>query len=152
MLTMRILIALMLLVICSVQDIKTKEVNIVIAAIFGLLGLILSICSDVNIVLSSVPGTVLLSIIPGIALLILSKFISGIGEGDGHIFLSLGLIVGIEDTVQTLYFSFLFSGVYALILRIIKKADFNYSFAFAPFILTGYVLCLLLKLYTKKVL
>ena len=93
-----------------------------------------------------------ISLIPGLMLIITAKFIKGIGEGDGYVILSLGMIAGIDDTLTTLFLSFLFASFYAGCLAIVKKSLKNKEFAFVPFILAGYLICVLEKIFIKTVL
>ncbi|MDO4189627.1 MAG: hypothetical protein Q4D29_11620 [Lachnospiraceae bacterium] len=78
--------------------------------------------------------------IPGLVLLVISKVTSGIGEGDGYIFIFAGLLFGVTALVYIMVISFMLSGMYALAAKFIKKQDNTFSFAFAPFILIGFVI------------
>ena len=145
MFTMRILTASIMLIICSVEDIRTRQINMLVVYVAGFVGIILNLC------IKSYTGFIG-GIIPGTVILIFSKKCKGIGEGDAYIFMVLGLINGIEDILITLYLSSIFSSIYALCLRVLKKADYKSGFAFVPFITLGYFLCVVQKIYMKMVL
>ena len=139
---MRILIAAIMLLICSIEDIRTHKVNIILPVTVGLFSLLM--CDSLIMCF--------ISLIPGLTLIITAKFIKGIGEGDGYVILSLGMIAGIDDTLTTLFLSFLFASFYAGCLAIVKKSLKNKEFAFVPFILAGYLICVLEKIFIKTVL
>ena len=139
---MRILIAVIMLLICSIEDIRAHKVNIILPMTVGLLFLLF--CDSLIMCL--------ISLIPGLMLIITAKFIKGIGEGDGYVILSLGMIAGIDDTLTTLFLSFLFASFYAWFFTIFKKSYRIKEFAFVPFILAGYLICVLEKIFIKTVL
>ena len=139
---MRILIAVIMLLICSIEDIRTHKVNIILPMTVGLFSLLM--CDSLIMCF--------ISLIPGLMLIITAKFIKGIGEGDGYVILSLGMIAGIDDTLTTLFLSFLFASFYAWFSTIFKKSYRIKEFAFVPFILAGYLICVLEKIFIKTVL
>ena len=139
---MRILIAFSMLLICSIEDLRTHMVNIILPIAAGLLSLLLRDSLIMCII----------SMLPGLILIITAKFINGIGEGDGYVILSLGMIAGIDDTLTTLFLSFILASFYAGYLAIVRKTCRNKEFAFVPFIGAGYLICVLVKLFIKTAL
>src|SRR5574344_1495032 len=139
---MRILIAAIMLLICSIEDIRTHKVNIILPLTVGLFSLLM--CDSLIMCF--------ISLIPGLTLIITAKFINGIGEGDGYVILSLGMIAGIDDTLTTLFLSILSASAYAGYLAIVRKTCRNKEFAFVPFIGVGYLICVLVKLFIKTAL
>ena len=139
---MRILIAFSMLLICSIEDLRTHMVNIILPIATGLLSLLLRDSLIMCII----------SMLPGLILIITAKFINGIGEGDGYVILSLGMIAGIDDTLTTLFLSFILASFYAGYLTIVKNSFGNKEFAFVPFIGVGYLICVLVKLFIKTAL
>ena len=140
---MRILIAFSMLLICSIEDLRTHMVNIILPIATGLLSLLLLRDSLIMCIISMLPGLILI---------ITAKFINGIGEGDGYVILSLGMIAGIDDTLTTLFLSILSASAYAGYLAIVRKTCRNKEFAFVPFIGVGYLICVLVKLFIKTAL
>lgn len=117
-------------------------VNIILPIAAGLLSLLLRDSLIMCII----------SMLPGLILIITAKFINGIGEGDGYVILSLGMIAGIDDTLTTLFLSILSASAYAGYLAIVRKTCRNKEFAFVPFIGVGYLICVLGKIFIKTAL
>lgn len=93
--------------------------------------------------------TVLSDLIAGGFMLIIlfaASFImkNGIGMGDIKLFTVIGLFQGISGTMSSVLTSLIVSFVFAVILLITKKKKKNDSIAFAPYILCGTVLSILL--------
>lgn len=131
---MRILIVLIVLIICTISDIRSREINITIL----IPGLILLLIMGGKVYFAGVT--------PGVIILIISKLISGIGEGDAYLFIFVGVMVGLDWVLDIVFISFIVSGVYALIMKATKKYGNDYSYAFVPFVLTGFVMSCLLRL------
>lgn len=136
---MRILIAAPTLFFLSIEDLRTRKVNIILPIVAGLLSLFLFDSLIMCII----------SLIPGLILIILSKVIKGIGEGDGYVILSLGMITGIDDTLTTMLIAFILASFYSGYLTLIKKCCKDMEFAFVPFIGLGYLICVLAKAILK---
>ena len=133
MFTLRVLITLIVLSICTVSDIRTREINVLVL----LAGIIILICFG--------EGLRLAGVVPGIIFLLVSKLRIGIGEGDAYILIFLGLISGLNTTFNTVAVSFMVAAVYALILKLYRRAEENYSFPFAPFILLGFTISIIIS-------
>lgn len=140
MLTMRILIVFIMILICAVSDYKTGYINISVILFLSIINFVYGILSP------NKPGTDaiwfhLYGVLPGAILLLYSKLKGGIGEGDGYLFIAIGMILGIEFAVKLMISSFVLSGLYAL-YRIKKdKLDRKMTFPFVPFVLAGYLIC-----------
>ena len=82
--------------------------------------------------------------LPGIFMLIVS-FCSKekIGRGDGILLIMLGLMTGFPLCFNVLCISLLCSGVYALFLIVLRKAERGYSFPFVPFMVLAVGLCII---------
>lgn len=82
----------------------------------------------------------LLGIVPGIALVLISKLTEGaLGMGDALVMLALGSVLGLSEGLQVLTAALLLAAVWAGILLVIRGRKKNYEFPFIPFLLLGYV-------------
>ena len=146
----RILIAIAMLIVCSYQDIKRKEINLSVLIFSVLISAAFTVIDETNEILQNnvvfsqmyirrCIGIIIASVLPGIFILIFSKLFGQIGEGDGYVFIAIGLISGAKTVLSAMYLSFLIGGVYAAYKRFIKKEKAEYGFAFVPFILIGYI-------------
>ena len=157
---MRILIVITVLFICTIQDIKSKYIDIRtvwIGSFLYVIGAGINFWREINNNVIYCKNNLwymfesyelylfLISLLPGIALLFLAKYINGIGEGDGWIVLFIGAVHGIEVLFPTLIIAFLISSVLGGILLFIKKVSLNTELAFVPFITGGYLLCVLYR-------
>ena len=148
MLKVRILISIVMLLICSFEDIRDKKINIVTLLVSGVVGEILRLFSEENLAFNAVA----VSLIPGIALLILTRFFKGIGDGDAYVFIALGMLFDLKVLLLTLYLAFISGGIYALYLKLYRRANSDDGFAFVPFITLGFLICIASKIITEKVL
>lgn len=69
---------------------------------------------------------------------------NGIGFGDVKLFSVIGLFVGINGIISVLFLSFLVSFIVSIFLLLTKKKDKKDQLAFAPFILIGTTLAVIL--------
>ncbi|MCR4740516.1 MAG: prepilin peptidase [Lachnospiraceae bacterium] len=137
------IILFLLLIICSITDIKYGYVDIRIV----LTGLILSLVCNIR---EGGPPDKALFIrelmkgsLPGIFMFV-SGFISegAIGEGDSFLVLAAGMMTGFTNTLQFMCISWLFALVSGTILFILRK-DLKGSFPFVPCMLAGYTVLFL---------
>ena len=127
---------LVLMLICSVVDIRTKEIPLWEIAICAVL-------STAKVVLDLRGGEadiagIIFSLLPGAFLLVLS-FITkeGIGYGDGLMVLLMGPALGAEGLILGMLIAFFASSFFSAILLIIKKVKKNYRIPFIPFMTIG---------------
>jgi leader peptidase (prepilin peptidase)/N-methyltransferase len=130
-----------ILMICSIKDIKEKEIpnKVIITGI--LLGLAVCTMSfDTEIVLDSV----ITCVITGFILYLVSMVTKGgIGMGDMKLMAVCGLFLGFSQTTAVLLISLLLTGVIGIIYILLKKASLKSAIPFAPFITAGFVINLL---------
>lgn len=129
---MRILITLIILIICSISDIRNREIDI--RVLFpGIIFLFIRIysCSDYS--------RTMLSLLPGVIMLILSLVYPGIGAGDAYMFIFLGACYDVRIVVNTMVISIFMACIFALVMLILKKADRSFSLPYAPFILVAFL-------------
>lgn len=123
------------LLICSFQDIKRKEVHIVLLTIGLIMGLIGSlVCVEIsyqNRALGLLLGGLLLS---------LSLITKGqIGYADGIIVGIIGTTLGFYTSSGILLMALFISAIVSLIIIVFKKAKRKTTIPFVPFLLIGYV-------------
>ena len=110
---------------------------------YVLTGTVLGICSLTDLRHKVVHKKVLIlyGMIPGILCLLVSK-ISGqaLGYGDSILILLTGSSLGIQNCVGITIWAFLCSGLWALFLVGIKKADKKAEIPFVPFLMIGFVI------------
>lgn len=118
------------LLLCSLQDIKDKQINLILISLgFILLFIISIIIGDLSL-WQRIAGLTL-----GIILLILSKVSEGqIGLGDGLIFCIIGLSSGFYINSLILIYSLLLAAVFSIIYMIFKKVNKKTTIPFIPFI------------------
>ncbi len=129
----RIRMYVVLFILCgieSIYDIKTKRIH---SLAWGLTGFI---CMIWNITRNEKDFLwICLSSLVGIFLMICSKLFKGsIGIGDGVVFLTLGLGLGIESTSNILFYSLLLCFIWGMVQVIRKKYSRRAELPFLPFI------------------
>lgn len=137
---LKYLVLIVILIIATIKDIKTKTISNKLILVSILLGCIFSVVFlDMAKVFDSIMG----AIIGGGILLIISLLSKeGVGYGDVKLFFSVGLFLGAQETITALILSILASGIGALLLLITKKVQKSSSIPFAQFILIGTVIAL----------
>lgn len=134
------IIFLIYLIICTVTDLKTRKINLVISLIYFLIGIT---CQIFFIPCDS--SILFLNLLPGFFLLVISKTTKGaIGCGDAIIFVNMALFLRTFSALNVLFFSLIIASCFSLIL-LCKKYSKNYAFPFAPFILSGYLITFLMS-------
>ena len=68
---------------------------------------------------------------------------NGFGMGDVKMFFLLGLLYGLTDTYAILLFSIIIMAIVSLILLAIKKVNVKTAIPMAPFVVLGFILCIL---------
>lgn len=76
------------------------------------------------------------------ACMLLSK--GSLGMGDMKLMIMMGALLGVEGICYAMFFSIFFSFVAALLLLLTKKKNRKDSMAFAPFVLAGTIVSLIL--------
>lgn len=137
----RELSALLFLGVSGISDVRRKSIPVYLPILGVIIALIIEFyASDLKL------KELLISLTPGIGFLIISFATSEkLGLGDGLTIISLGLLCGVWDTLTTLMYASLSSGVVALFLIVFKKKNKNYAMPYLPFLLCGLVLTFLIK-------
>lgn len=131
-------ILLGLLVPCAAEDIRKKEVNVIYILLLGIVGVIVHLIAP-NCSMSSI----LLGILPGIAMMAVSFFSKGgIGMGDGILLVVTGVYLGGINNLCLLLTALLMSAVWALGMLVLKRKTRKERVAFVPFLLAAYAVML----------
>ena len=127
---------LMIFVISSIEDIRKKEIFLWEVLVCALLSVASELMAFLNGSFDILD--VLLSLLPGAAMLILA-FITreGIGFGDGLIILAAGPALGLYGLLTTFVTAVFLSGLFSAIMLVLKKANRKTKIAFAPFLAVG---------------
>lgn len=132
---------LILLIICSITDIKTKQISLKICISFLMFGfgwkimiedMSLMDISLVNICFGTVPGIILY------AVSILSR--GGIGKGDAVLMGVIGMYIGIKNSIILFVSALLLIACFSIVLIILKKGNMKTKIPFVPFILIAFII------------
>lgn len=86
-------------------------------------------------------GSVIKSLLPGIALLLCSKLLKGaVGEGDAYLIMLTGLMLGGENNLLLLMGGLLLSAGCAVFLILVRKKEKTTAFPFVPFLFLSDIL------------
>ncbi|MBQ9612658.1 MAG: prepilin peptidase [Lachnospiraceae bacterium] len=89
----------------------------------------------------------ILSVMPGLMLLMLSRVSEKkIGEADGILFLTAGLVLGSRNTCILLTISLVLSSLCAIVLLLLRKVTLRTRIPFVPFAAAGSALLLLAQM------
>lgn len=127
------IITVVFMVICTVVDVKKKEIPIAFIMLFGFLTAVyIGLFDKREIIL------ILYSFIPGALLLALSLCTrESIGYGDGLVVLVLGMLTGVETCFLVVGLGLLVSSLCALILLVLRKVNGRSRLPFIPFLTIG---------------
>lgn len=125
-----------LLCICSVFDIRKREIPLIIL-IAGILAGLGATLWQIRVGTASAIE-IGESLLPGIFLLLLS-FCTGekVGYGDGLLLIISGLLLGFIRCFVILCISLMVSSAFALLLLVFRKADRNSRLPMVPFLAIG---------------
>jgi len=128
------------LAINTYTDIKKKKISIMVSVIFFIVGMVLTLVSKEHTLVSVLGGL-------GVgALLILMGKISrqAVGFGDGIIFLVTGLYLGFVRNLVLLLYGLVICALASIIFLVIRKFKMKDKIPFAPFILTSFIMMLIM--------
>ena len=128
-----------LLGICTIEDIREKQLHMIILSFFGIFG----IC--IHMFRSHLSMAELLGGIAVGALLLVVSFLTGgrIGEGDGFLVMVTGIYLGFWQNLIVLWGAALLAGIFGIVFYLLVKRDRNMEIPFTPFYLLAYVITLL---------
>ncbi len=126
---------LTVLCICSYEDLKNKQIHTGWLVIFAAEGILIWFFGG-----NWAFDRVMIALLPGFCMLLLSFATrGGIGEGDGLLLMTTGILSEGRDILDIFLYALLFSGIYALFLFVAGKKKGNDEIAFVPFILLSFV-------------
>ena len=126
------------LIIAAVTDIRKKDISVAIPILCGVLSLIFAV---IPAFLSADPYRIkgfFFSLIPGVLMLLISGVTDqSLGYGDGLMALAIGPAFGLEGTVFALTLAVFASGLFSIVLLVIRKAGKKTQIPFLPFMTLG---------------
>ncbi len=136
------LAVIILLGICSIEDIKNKQIHIIWPVSFAVIGILCWI-----FVWDQPIFEIIIAVFPGLAVLAMSYATKGgIGEGDSLLLIVAGIYLGASYTIEILLYAVFLSSIYALFLYTVKKKKQRYEMAFVPFLFISFTGSLLLQI------
>lgn len=130
----RLLFAAVFLWAAAIPDLREQRIPVWIPGIFSVPAII-----GASVVFSEMGRVTLwLGSTPGVFFLLLAKILRGrIGSGDGICLAVCGLMMGIFDVVEVLFWSSAAAGVVGIWLFLIKKQPGDSRLPFIPFLAGG---------------
>lgn len=116
-------------------DLKYREIPLWISLLGAGIGMAFCIEEERTIV------SIFLACIPGIIVLVFSKFTKEvIGYGDGILLLVMGTYLPIEKLLSIGMLAFTIAGIVALVLLVIFRKKGSYEIPFIPFLSLAYIM------------
>ena len=138
MLTWKFVVAALWLGVLSVADIRQMRVPIWLLTVGGIFMTIVSLIEwqarERN------ASSLLWSLIPGIALILVAVATKKAGSADGIVLLFLGFFDGLKVCMTSLMISLFAISVIALVLLGLKKVGRDFRLPYLPFLWIGYIL------------
>ena len=124
-------VVLGLLGLCSLEDIKRKQLTLIYILVFGIGGILLHLFVPVCSIYSVLWGMLL-----GIGMVFISIVTGGsVGIGDGVLLVVTGVYLGGQGNLQLFLTGLFLSALWALALLALKKKKGKEEIAFVPFLL-----------------
>lgn len=131
-----------LFLVCSVEDIRKKQVNMCILLGSGILAVVFHLYWGSHGIFDMLGGSAL-----GLFVLICSRLTGGkVGEGDGLFLMMTGLFLGWRENVAVYFLGTLLAGIYGLAQLCMHRKRRQDEIAFVPFLGIAYVTLLLLRM------
>lgn len=126
---------LLMLTICSYEDIKRRRIHIGWLVLFTAAGILYGIFRG-----EGLPVQIWSAMVPGLFLFLLSFLTrGGIGQGDGMLLMVMGIFLESLYVWKILLYALFLSAGYALFLFFIRKKGRKYEIAFVPFLLAAFI-------------
>lgn len=134
------IIIVILLGISSYTDIKNRKISMRLLLVFGILAILVWIEKLYTNGIIEV-CTILVSILPGLLLLLLGKATrESIGYGDGYLLIVIGIYIGFIRTVSILITALFLTAIISIFLLIFRKVSRRTEFPFIPMLLISYLI------------
>lgn len=145
-------VTLGLLIGMSIQDIRKKQISLWMLLALAGFSVVLAIRGvwSVNEMKNPIFIRLLLGILPGGIMVLVGKLSGGaLGDGDGYTAMALGMQLGIFSVIECLLYGMVLSGIFSGILLFTRKGKRKDAIPFLPFLTAGYVILLILTLWTE---
>lgn len=129
------------LAICSVEDIKRKQLKLWVILTFGIVGMIIHLLTFQTSIME-IAGGILIGLIV-MLISILTK--ESIGMGDALLLMVTGMYLGAKQNILMLFIGIFLSGLFALVLMFTRKKQRKDEMPFVPFLFAGYLFQLFLE-------
>ena len=127
------------LTFCSITDIHSKRINILISGIYLLIGIFFNMYFIKNDLI-----ILFMNLSTGLLLALIAKITKGaIGYGDSLIFFVISFYIPSFSTLYILFFSLVTASLFSILL-LLKKYSKKYRIPSAPFIQIGFFIFLIL--------
>lgn len=139
------IMVVLLLIICSYQDMKEKQVSVWIIALGAI---VISLCVpfvDPFVFTDRILGMLLGGCVVGISKITRGK----IGMADGYILCATGIGLGLRDNIQLFVYGLFIAAIFSIILLVLRKVTRKHSIPFVPFLLLGYLVIFFEPLFVK---
>ena len=133
------IMCMVLLVLCSIIDIRKRQLPLVILEVGGGAAVVAQLLYGKDYFLFI--GGIMI----GLFFCAISKVTGeGLGYGDSLLILVLGMFLGLWEIIYLLVLSFLLAAGFAIVYMIMNRYRKRLAFPFVPFLMLGYmgVLCL----------
>ncbi len=128
--------------VCSVEDIRKKQVNLCVLLCSGILAVLFHLYWGSHDIFDMLGGSAL-----GLFVLLCSKITGGkVGEGDGLFLMMTGLFLGWRGNLTVYFLGTFLAGVYGLVQLCRHRKRRHDEIAFVPFLGIAYVILLLLQM------
>lgn len=129
-----------LLFMGSIQDIKEKQISIIILGLGFMVLLITTPFINTLYMVDRILGFMI-----GVIVVILSKITKDkIGIGDGLILCSTGMGLGFWGNLELFAYALFIAAIVSIVLLSLRKVDKKYSLPFVPFLMLSYLVILVL--------
>ena len=124
------------LLICSVTDIKRREIKLSVLVIFGIIAVCLYMIFHPVGIFEEAAGIVTGLVFVGLFFITDEK----IGLGDGLLMTVTGIFLGGRQNASLIMTAMLLSACFSVLILILKKADRKTGFPFVPFVFAAYII------------
>lgn len=123
-----------MLALSAIRDIRKREVSKRMVGVYFWLAVLGHGMSG-----EGLTGAILAGVLPGCVCLMLSRISQeALGYGDSMLILVIGISLGLERCMTLVCWAFILSGIWALILLVVRRIGRKREMPFVPFLLIGY--------------
>lgn len=129
-----------LLGICSIEDMRKKEIQVYVVLTFGIAGVILRLFYQ-NVSMKNM----ILGMAIGVAIMLVSIVTAGqIGLGDGLLLTVTGIFLGVYGNAMLFLHGLLLAAVWSVVMVLVLHKGRKTKIPFVPFLLIAYLEMLVL--------